>query len=63
MEKLAQFVYGIVMRLTFDELHKLKNFIEENELEVIFDKVSSNKIILVEKPFFPSGTDDDNQQE
>ena len=54
----AEIVYGFVGRLSLDELYDLRNYLKKSNIEVIFDKLSSSRLILVEKPF-PSGTKDE----
>jgi len=45
--------YGIVCRIPFNEIPKIKEFFKDSGYKVIFDKVSLNHIILQEE--FPSG--------
>ena len=54
----SKIAYGLVGIYTLDEIYELKKLLKENGLgdKIIFDKISSRRLLLVEKPFPPSGT-------
>ena len=49
MKNKALLTYGIITRVSVDELYKLQNYMKENQIDVVFDKISGNPLTLVEK--------------
>lgn len=51
--EIAKFTYGVVSKVSLEEYKELREFIEERNIQIIFDKISPSKIYLVETN--PSG--------
>ena len=46
--------YGLVSRLSVEELYELKQYIKEKQLRIIYDKISPNPLTLIEIEKKPS---------
>jgi len=51
MEELI--TYALVTRATVEELFELRKWLKEKQLKIIFDKISSNPIRIVEDSLVP----------
>ncbi len=59
MEELI--TYALVTRATVEELFELRKWLKEKQLKIIFDKISSNPIRIVEDSLVPKSSELDNE--
>ena len=54
--------YGLIARLPLKEVKAIKSFLEENNIKLVYDKVSIGHLLIKEKypsgSLNPEGTDD-----